>query len=145
MIKNVALILLSLGFNLVFADNENDVYVLFFYDVKSIGKHLTDAECQKYYSEPLRYTIENDKPKYFPHAYLNIKNYQRMTNFKVNDKHRMYSGVLSFNYPNQQSETLKEHVSFKHMRHHQMIEGSFYVEDYCKGHMVGVDEYKHRR
>ncbi len=141
--RNFVLFLLFMN-QFICAQQTEKMHVLFFYDIKSSGQHLTDNDCQKYYSLPLRYIIEHDKPRYLTHPYLTVKSYQRQGRVVIDDKNRLYTGMMMISYPNKPNQLLKQHLNFIHAIKRQMVEGSFYVTDYCHGHFIGVEEFKNK-
>ena len=144
MTKWIFLLILWAMNNLIFAQNLENVHVLFFYDVRSNGPHLSDNVCQKLYGIPLRYIIENDKPHYLPHPYLQLKSYQRMSSLVINDEYKLYSGIQMLSYNTNPQQILTQHLNFNHLIKHRMVEGAFYVSGFCKGYFLGVKEYKNR-
>ena len=120
----------------VFASND-DGFVVFHYNIKSLSKTISDAQCESALNKRLYYNIVNDKPIYIDDSKKHPMSYRRETTTYLDQNKRLFTGILQF-YPN--GTKRMEHDSFMLdiMRH--TIQGSFYIKNYCTGNIIGVQQ-----
>ncbi|WP_133128096.1 hypothetical protein [Legionella nagasakiensis] len=119
--------------------NENK-FVSHFYNIESINKHISMAECQALYSEPVYYTIKDDKPVYEPNRHLKILDYQRLQTTFLNKNQWLFLGkqAVSFTLKGKthNAENLVYFILDKNAR---TTRGGWYSPGFCKGNLSGME------
>ena len=136
----ITLVALSAVSVLATADNR---YITTFYDVQSISKQFSNAQCRKLFSKTLHYTIKNDKVTYHDsHALLKHMNYKRLNVTFLSKNKRLFVGKDTLQLRNSASNShpIHEYLSFVLDLKRFMIQGSYYIPHMCKGNIIGVKE-----
>ena len=117
------------------------LYVSFYFNLHSISKLVTDKQCEELFKMPRHYTIVNDKVVYKNHADYIISDYQRTNVTYLSKVQYLFTGASTISFSlNGKPHSTREDVSFVLTIPDQKIQGSFIVDGYCKGNIIGVNE-----
>ncbi len=133
LIFSVSLVIIS---NFGYADDGE--FVSQFTKISSINAQITDKQCQEIFSEPLYYTIVNDKPVYKKGKNHIISDYKRIQSTFIDTEHQLFLGREEAQFTfNQQAKQENLIVYFMLDRKNNTILGGWYVPNYCKGIVEG--------
>lgn len=117
------------------------LYLAFYFNLHSISKSVTDKQCDDLFRMPRQYTIVNDKVIYKDNANYIISDYQRTNVTYLNKIQYLFTGTSTISFPlNGKTHSTKEDVAFVLTIPDQKIQGSFIIDGYCKGNMIGVKQ-----
>lgn len=142
--KKMTIICFCLMASLSFAQT-NKRYVIFEYNFHSITPLMTNKQCEEHFKSPLFYQIENDHVIYEQNPGFTVSDYQR-TNVTHLDKDTfLFTGKSTYTFDlNGKKQVAKEESAFVLKIKEQVIRGSFIIEGFCKGNLIGVEESVHQ-
>lgn len=143
-LKNLLFVFLYALTNLCFAQ-ENPRYVMFLYDFHSINASLTNKQCEERFKSPISYQIENDKVIYETNTDFTVSDYQRTSVTHVDKNTYLFTGnsIFTFNLDGKK-QVAKEEAAFVLKRNEKIIKGSFIIQGFCEGHLIGVEQSAHQ-
>lgn len=137
--RKILIIFLVLISPITFAITES-LYVSFYFNMHSISDSITDKQCEELFKIPRQYTIVKDKVVYKDHPSYKILDYKRTNVSFLNNTQYLFTGVSTIKFTlNDKTHTARENVSFVLTIPNQQIQGSFIVDGYCKGNLIGVN------
>ena len=140
LIKTTLIIFLGLSSATASATTEL-LYVNFYFNLRSISNVITDKQCEDLFKISRQYTIVNDKVFYKPHPDYTISNYKRTNVTYLNKTRYLFTGVSTITFTlDGKTQTAKEDVAFVLTVPDQRIQGSFILDGYCKGNLIGVNQ-----
>ncbi|AHE65603.1 hypothetical protein [Legionella oakridgensis] len=118
------------------------------YNIESINQNISDKECQELYSEPIYYTIQNDKPIYELNHKIKIINYQRLQTTFLNDNQRLFLGRQTVSFTLKGKTHQVENILYFILdRRSHTTQGGWYSPGFCKGNLIGMElglnEWRH--
>lgn len=140
--KNHFVVAIALGLMSTFTMAANEPsYIEFHYNIHSINPSITDAQCESLLKEPRRYTITNDQVTYLDNPNYTVSNYQRTGVTYLSKTQYLFTGISTFHFKfNDKAVTAKETAAFVLMIPEQRIQGSFIIEGYCQGNLIGLNQ-----
>lgn len=117
------------------------LYAAFYFNLHSISKSVTDKQCDDLFRIPRQYTIVNDKVIYKDNANYTISDYQRTNVTYLNKMQYLFTGTSTINFSLKgKTHSTREDIAFVLTIPDQKIQGSFIVDGYCKGNLIGVNQ-----
>lgn len=140
-IKKAIVCVLGLTSFMAHAKTTEPQYVIFHFNLHAISNLMTDQQCQDLLSLPRQYTIVEDKVIYKENANYTISDYQRTNVTYLNDTQYLFTGTSTIHFSlHGKTQTARETVAFVLTIPDQKIQGSFIVEGYCKGNILGLNQ-----
>ena len=115
------------------------LYAVFYFNIHSISQSVTDKQCEDLYRMPRQYTIVNDKVIYKDNANYIISDYHRTNVTYLNKIQYLFTGTSTINFSlNGKTHSTREDMAFVLTIPDQKTQGSFIVDGYCKGNLIGL-------
>ncbi len=134
-------LIISLGLISTIASATTEpLYVTFYFNLHSISNAATDKQCEDLFKIPRQYTIIKDKVVYKDHPSYTVLNYKRTNVSLLSTTQYLFTGISTINFTlNGKTHSAREDISFVLTIPDQRIQGSFIIDGYCKGNLIGVN------